>query len=210
TAEGGMLTGPAELLEQARRWSLHGMNRDAWKRYGASGSWFYDVVCPGFKYNMTDIQAAIGLHQLRKLPDFHQRRRVIVEQYNAAFRSSDQLEIPTERSEVEHAWHLYVLRLNLDRLRITRDQFISEMRSRNIGCSVHFIPMHLHQYYREKYGYLPDRFPIALREFERIVSLPLSPRMTNEDVRDVIAAVRSIIQANQATDLVRLPNAAIA
>ena len=210
TAEGGMLTGPKGLLDEARRWSLHGMNRDAWKRYGANGSWFYDVVCPGFKYNMTDIQGALGLHQLRKLPDFHARRRAIVEQYNAAFRSWHELETPVERSDVQHAWHLYVLRLNPDRLLITRDQFIGEMHSRNIGCSVHFIPMHLHQYYREKYGYTPDQFPIALREFQRIVSLPLSPRMTDEDVNDVISAVETIIQANRVTDLTRLPNAAIA
>ncbi len=193
TAEGGMLTGPRELLDEARRWSLHGMNRDAWKRYGAAGSWFYDVVCPGYKYNMTDMQAALGLHQLRKLPSFHARRREIVQQYQAAFSALPELDTPTERDDVEHAWHLYVLRLGLERGRITRDQFISEMRDRNIGCSVHFIPIHLHQYYREKYGYKSEDFPVALREYERMVSLPLSPRMTDEDVRDVIDAVRSIV-----------------
>lgn len=194
TAEGGMLTGPKELLEEARRWSLHGMNRDAWKRYGASGTWFYDVVCPGFKYNMTDIQAALGLHQLRKLPRFHSRRREIVQHYQAAFRPYEELDVPNERNDVQHAWHLYVLRLSLEHGRITRDQFMTEMREHNIGCSVHFIPIHLHQYYREKYGYKPEDFPIALREYERMVSLPLSPRMTEEDVKDVISAVTSIVQ----------------
>ncbi|HEY6339360.1 MAG TPA: DegT/DnrJ/EryC1/StrS aminotransferase family protein [Candidatus Sulfotelmatobacter sp.] len=193
TAEGGMLVGPKVLLDEARRWSQHGMSRDAWKRYGASGSWFYDVVCPGLKYNMTDIQAALGLHQLKKLPQFHARRRAIAQRYQAAFRSYEQLEIPTERDQVEHAWHLYVVRLNLNRTHVTRDQFIREMHDLNIGCSLHFIPIHLHQYYREKYRYKPGDFPIAMREYERMVSLPLSPRMTDGDVQDVISAVTSII-----------------
>jgi dTDP-4-amino-4,6-dideoxygalactose transaminase len=193
TAEGGMLTGPQGLLDEARRWSLHGMNRDAWKRYGASGSWFYDVERPGFKYNMTDIQAALGLHQLNKLPLFHAKRRAIIDRYQTAFRSREELELPSERKDIEHAWHLYVLRLNLDRAGISRDQFIDEMRDRNIGCSVHFIPIHLHQYYREKYQYRPEDFPVALREYRRMVSLPLSPRMTEEDVNDVISAVTSVL-----------------
>jgi dTDP-4-amino-4,6-dideoxygalactose transaminase len=194
TAEGGMLTGPKGLLDEARRWSLHGMSRDAWQRYDANGSWFYDVVCPGFKYNMTDIQAALGLHQLRKLPQFHAKRRKIVERYQSAFRACDELEVPTERKDVEHAWHLYVLRLNLDRTHLTRDRFVREMRNRNIGCSVHFIPIHLHQYYRDKYSYKSEQFPIALREYQRIVSLPVFPRMTGEDAEDVIDAVTSVIR----------------
>lgn len=196
TAEGGMLTGHTLLVEQARRWSLHGMNRDAWKRYGANGSWFYDVDCPGYKYNMTDIQAALGLHQLRKLAQFHTRRTAIVSKYQVAFEDREELETPTARSEVQHAWHLYVLRLNLDRLSITRDQFIDEMRARNIGCSVHFIPVHLLRYYRERYRFQPEQFPIALREFQRIVSLPLSARMSDRDVEDVIDAVTEILDAH--------------
>jgi len=193
TAEGGMLTGPTELLETARRWSLHGMNHDAWKRYGSHGSWFYDVVCPGYKYNMTDIQAALGLHQLRKLPQFHARRCRIAESYQEAFRDYRELEVPTVRDDVQHAWHIYVLRLNLNQLHISRDEFIDRMRDRNIGCSVHFIPIHLHQYYREKYACKPEDLPVALREYERIVSLPMSPRMTEGDVRDVIQAVTGIV-----------------
>ena len=194
TAEGGMLTGHKGLLDQARRWSLHGMNRDAWQRYGANGSWFYDVDCPGYKYNMTDIQAALGLHQLNKLAQFHARRSAIVRKYQAAFAGREELEVPAERSDVQHAWHLYVLRLNLDRMRITRDQFIGEMRARNIGCSVHFIPVHLLRYYRDKYRYAPEQFPVALREYQRIVSLPLSARMTDQDVEDVISAVTDILE----------------
>jgi dTDP-4-amino-4,6-dideoxygalactose transaminase len=200
TAEGGMLTGNKRLLDEARRWSLHGMNRDAWNRYDANGSWFYDVVCPGFKYNMTDIQAALGLHQLRRLPEVHVKRRAIIERYQAAFQSCEGLELPVERDDVQHAWHLYVLRLNFDCARITRDEFINRMRDRNIGCSVHFIPIHLHQYYRDKYQYKPEDFPIALREYERMVSLPLSPRMTEEDTEDVIEAVTSIVGENRRVD----------
>jgi dTDP-4-amino-4,6-dideoxygalactose transaminase len=197
TAEGGMLTGHKALLDAARRWSLHGMNSDAWKRYGTDGSSFYDVVCPGFKYNMTDIQAALGLHQLRKLPQFHARRRSIVEKYQAALQSCEELQVPSERNDVHHAWHIYALRLNLERTRITRDRFIREMRDRNIGCSVHFIPIHLHTYYREKYQFKPEQFPVALREYQRLISLPLSPRMTDQDVEDVIDAVISILEENR-------------
>lgn len=196
TAEGGMLTGDKELLEKARRWSLHGMNRDAWNRYGANGSWFYDVDCPGYKYNMTDIQAALGLIQLRKLSQFHARRREIVHRYQSAFRIHEELEVPTERSDTHHAWHIYALRLNLDHLRITRDQFIKEMQTRNIGCSVHFIPIHLLRYYRLKYQFKPEDFPIAMREYERLVSLPLSARMCDQDVEDVTDAVTSIVETH--------------
>jgi dTDP-4-amino-4,6-dideoxygalactose transaminase len=197
TAEGGMLVGHKALLDQARRWSLHGMNRDAWKRYGAEGWWSYDVDCPGYKYNMTDIQAALGLQQLKKLPQFHARRGAIVKRFQTAFACRDEVEVPTERRDVQHAWHLYVLRLNLDRSGITRDQFIREMHDRNIGCSVHFIPIHLLRYYREKYGYTPEQFPIALREFQRMVSLPLSARMTDQDVEDVINTTTSILEENR-------------
>lgn len=197
TAEGGMLVGHQALLDQARRWSLHGMNRDAWKRYGSEGSWSYDVDCPGFKYNMTDMQAALGLHQLKKLPQFHARRCAIVKRYQSAFACRLEVEVPKERRDVQHAWHLYVLRLNLDRSGITRDQFIREMHDRNIGCSVHFIPVHLLRYYREKYGYTPEQFPIALREFQRMISLPLSARMTDQDVEDVIDATTRILEENR-------------
>jgi dTDP-4-amino-4,6-dideoxygalactose transaminase len=199
TAEGGMLVGPPDLIESARTWGLHGMNRDAWKRYGSEGNWFYDVVSPGFKYNMTDIQAALGLHQLRRLPKLQARRQAIIRQYNASFDGCEELQVPAERDDVEHAWQLYVLRLNLDCLTITRNQFISELANRNIGCSVHFIPIHLHRYYRDKYGYRAEDFPVAYREYQRLVSLPLSPRMTDGDVGDVIAAVQGTVQAHTAT-----------
>jgi len=193
TGEGGMLTGPPELVEEARIWGLHGMSRDAWKRYSSEGSWYYEVVRAGFKCNMTDVQAAIGLHQLKKLEGFHARRREIVRRYNAAFSPLAELQTPVERPEVEHAWHLYVLRLNLDRFKLSRNRFIEELKARNIGTSVHFIPIHLHPYYRNKYGYKPEDFPVAYREYQRAVSLPLSAKMSDQDVEDVIEAVCAIV-----------------
>jgi len=194
TAEGGMLTGKPELIEEARLWSLHGMDRDAWKRYSSEGSWYYEVIRPGFKYNMPDIAAAMGIQQLRKLNQFQIRRREIIARYHQSFSHYEELQLPVEGSGVNHAWHLYVIRLNLNRLRISRNQFIEELRHRNIGTSVHFIPIHLHPYYRDKYGYKPEDFPIAYREYQRIVSLPLYPKMTDQDVEDVIEAVTEVVQ----------------
>lgn len=194
TAEGGMLVARPDLLDTARVWALHGMDRDAWKRYGVRGSWFYEVVCPGYKYNMTDLQASLGLRQLRKLPLFHSRRKEIAQEYNAAFVQCRGLQIPTQRTDVDHAWHLYVLRFDSDHSGVDRGEVIAHLRSRNIGSSVHFIPIHLHRYYRDKYKYNPEDFPVAWREYQRMVSLPLSPRMTKGDVNDVIEAVTHIIE----------------
>ena len=201
TGEGGMLTGSPELVEQARAWSLHGMSRDSWGRQAADESWYYEVDRPGFKYNMTDIQAAIGLHQLARLENFQARRREIVGRYNAAFAALEEFETPVERPGVEHAWHLYVLRLNTERLDLPRDRFIEELKARNISASVHFVPVHLHRYYRDKYGFKPTDFPVAWREYQRIVSLPLYPRMTDQDVEDVIEAVRDIVEKFRAKTL---------
>ena len=202
TGEGGMITtADDELAERMRLLSLHGMSRDAWKRYTSTGSWYYEVVLPGYKDNMTDIQAAIGLHQLRKLPQFQARRREIVHRYNEAFSQFDEFQIPTERPEVEHAWHLYVLRLDLERFPAIRNpkseirnRFIEELKARNIGTSVHFIPVHLHPYYRDRYGYKAEDFPVAYREYQRMVSLPLYPRMSDQDVEDVIEAVVDVVK----------------
>jgi dTDP-4-amino-4,6-dideoxygalactose transaminase len=193
TGEGGMLTGGAELVNRARTLALHGMSRDAWKRYGPGGSWFYNVEEPGFKYNMTDIQAAMGLAQLKKLPGFQQRRRQVAAAYNRAFQEIEALELPADRLEVEHAWHLYVLRLRLEALRIDRNRFIEELAARNIGTSVHFIPIHLHRYYQEKYRYAPHSLPVAWSNYQRMLSLPLNPVLTDQDVDDVIEAVLDVV-----------------
>ncbi|WP_243031845.1 DegT/DnrJ/EryC1/StrS family aminotransferase [Thermus altitudinis] len=195
TAEGGMLTGAPEFIERARVLSLHGMNRDAWKRYDKGGSWYYEVIAPGFKYNMTDIQASLGLWQLRKLEAFVKRRREVVKMYNESFKNVEALELPVEKPYVEHAWHLYVLRLRQEALRIDRDRFIEELKKRNIGVSVHFIPVHLHPYYRNKYGYKPEDFPVAYNNYQRMLSLPLSPRLTDQDVADVVEATLDVVRA---------------
>jgi len=197
TGEGGMLTGNSDLVEQARIWSLHGIGSDAYTRYSAEDSWSYEVVLPGFKCNMTDIQASLGLHQLRRQTDSQVRRRVIVRAYDEAFANLAEVERPARRDEVEHAWHLYVLRLNLDMLTIDRARFIQELCSRNIGASVHFIPVHMHPYYRVKYGYDPDDFPVAYRNYLRLVSLPLNLRMTDSDVDSVIDAVVDVVTSHR-------------
>jgi dTDP-4-amino-4,6-dideoxygalactose transaminase len=192
TAEGGMLTGDEDFLERARVFSLHGMSRDAWKRYDRGGSWRYDILLPGFKYNMTDIQASLGLAQLKKLGAFDARRREIVAQYQEAFGADDALQCPVERSEVSHAWHLYALRIRPEVLRIGRDRFLEELTRRNIGTSVHFIPIHTHPYYRDTYGYVAEDLPVAFQAFERLFSLPLHPRLSDADVGDVIEAVLDV------------------
>lgn len=194
TGEGGMLTGAPELLDRARVAGLHGMSRDAWKRYDKGGSWFYEVLMPGFKYNMPDIQAALGLAQLAKLERLQKRRHEIVAKYDAAFAGNDALETPARRANVDPAWHLYTLRLRPGTLGIGRDEFIQELAARNIGSSVHFIPVHLHPFYREKYGFKPSDFPVAFSNYERIFSIPLHPRLTDADVGDVSTAVLDIVR----------------
>ena len=196
TGEGGMLTGPQDLIDQARKWSLHGMSRDAHQRYTEEGSWFYEVELPGFKYNMPDVQAAIGIHQLARLPQMQRRRREIVDQYDEGLSSLAGLELPVQRPHVQSACHIYPIRLNLERLTINRSRFIVELRERNIGSSVHFIPIHIHPYYRDKYGFTPEQFPIAYGAYQRLVSLPLSPKFTDGDVADVIEAVTDILQTH--------------
>jgi dTDP-4-amino-4,6-dideoxygalactose transaminase/lipopolysaccharide/colanic/teichoic acid biosynthesis glycosyltransferase len=194
TGEGGMLTGSSEAVEEARAWSLHGMSRDAWKRNSREGSWFYEVDRPGFKYNTTDIQSSIGLHQLAKLSRFHARRAEIARRYDAAFSEIESLQVPARRGSVEHAWHLYAIRLHLDRMTISRNQFCEALAARNISSSVHFIPIHLHPYYRGKYGYRPGDFPVANGEYLRMLSLPLHPGMSDQDADDVIEAVVDVVE----------------
>jgi dTDP-4-amino-4,6-dideoxygalactose transaminase len=198
TAEGGMVTGDPEFVARVRMLSLHGLSRGAANRYQAPGRWYYEILAPGFKYNMTDIEGALGLWQLRKLERFQERRREVVAAYQAAFAGEDALELPVERAWVKHAWHLYVLRLRPAALRIGRDRFIEELTARNIGSSVHFIPIHLHPYYRDKYGYRATAFPVAYDNFQRMISLPLNPRLSDQDVADVIEAVCDVVRSYRA------------
>jgi dTDP-4-amino-4,6-dideoxygalactose transaminase len=198
TGEGGMIvTSNGELAERMRLLSLHGMNRDAWKRYSSAGSWFYEVQEPGYKDNMTDIQAAMGIHQLKKLDQFIETRTRYAGMYSEAFAEMAEVETPLLHQNRKHGWHLYVVKLALERLKIDRAQFIDELRAQNIGTSVHFIPVHLHPYYREKFGYQRGDFKQAEYLYERIVSLPLYPGMTEDDVHDVIRAVRKLLSSNR-------------
>src|SRR5713101_8436 len=163
TGEGGMLTtANPEYAERAAIMALHGISHDAWKRYSAEGSWYYEVLRAGYKYNMTDLAAAIGLHQLARSKWLLERRRAIAQRYTEAFSHLPEIETPPNPAHVEHAWHLYMLRLHLERLTITRDAFICALSKANIGTSVHFIPLHLHPFYRKTYQLMPDDFPVAL------------------------------------------------
>lgn len=198
TAEGGMLvTNDDDYADRARTMALHGMSRDAWKRYSAAGSWRYDVVAPGFKYNMTDMAAALGLSQMLKVDRMWERRQSIAELYSAAFGPLAELQVPETYGDVVHAWHLYVLRLNLERLTLTRDAFIQELTQRGIMTSVHFIPLHTFTYYRETYGYRVDAFPVASSEFHRMLSLPIYPAMSDQDVADVVDVVTDVVRASR-------------
>ncbi len=194
TAEGGMLTGSPEFIDRARVISLHGMSRDAYKRFDKNGSWKYEVTLPGFKYNMTDIQASLGLVQLRRLEEMQARRRAIVRMYNDRLGRLDAFTLPVERPNVESAWHLYPIRLIPSAFQIDRDRFIEEMKARNIGVSVHYIPVHLHPYYSQKYGYKPQDLPVAFGEFENMLSIPLTASLKDQDVEDVIAAIEDIVR----------------
>jgi perosamine synthetase len=199
TGEGGMIcTENGLLADRCRVMCLHGISRDAWKRYTAEGTWYYEVVAPGFKYNLTDIAAALGLAQLHKANRMHERRVRIAGRYTAAFRELPELEPPPDApAGGQHAWHLYMLRLNLDRLLINRARFIEELKHLSIGTSVHFIPLHLHPYYRKTYGYEPEDLPVAYHEYQREISLPVYSKMTDDDVQDVIDAVTDIVERNR-------------
>jgi dTDP-4-amino-4,6-dideoxygalactose transaminase len=195
TGEGGMATTEnSDWAERMRMMSLHGISHDAWKRYTKEGSWYYEILYPGFKYNLTDIAAAIGIEQLRKCEAFWEARQRIAMNYSKAFADLKEIQLPVCRNDVQHAWHLFVIQLNLERLKISRNQFIEALREKEIGTSVHFIPLHLHPCYRDKFDYKPEDFPNASRAFERIISLPIYPKMTEGNVRDVIVAVRKIVQ----------------
>ncbi|MDR3289053.1 MAG: DegT/DnrJ/EryC1/StrS family aminotransferase [Peptococcaceae bacterium] len=194
TGEGGMVTtDDAALAEKIRMMSTHGMSRNAWNRYAAAGSWYYEILYPGYKDNMTDMQAALGLTQLAKLERMQTARREIALKYNEAFSRLPELETPVEQEYATHAWHLYILKLRLEKLNIDRAQFIEELKAAQIGTSVHYIPVHLHPYYRETYGYRRGDFPQSEAVFDRTLSLPLYPKMSERDTEDVIAAVTEIV-----------------
>jgi dTDP-4-amino-4,6-dideoxygalactose transaminase len=198
TGEGGMVTTADRELGQAMRTlSLHGMSKDAWKRYTNTGSWFYEVVAAGFKNNMTDIAASLGIHQLRRLDGFIAARQSYARLYDQAFRDLEAVQTPMTHADRNHVYHLYAIQLDLKQLTIDRAAFIDKLKELNIGASVHFIPLHLHPFYRDQFGYQAGDLPRADRLFESVLSLPLYPRMSEQDVNDVVEAVYDIVSTHR-------------
>jgi perosamine synthetase len=197
TGEGGMLvTDDAAIADRVRLMSLHGISRDAWNRYTAAGSWYYEVEDAGFKYNMTDIAAALGLVQLGRAADLLGARRQLAADYAARLAASsvaDLLELPGDEPDGSHAWHLYIVKLALERLSVGRAEVIEALKALGIGTSVHFIPLHLHPYYRREWGYRASDFPVATHQYERVVSLPLWPGMSSADVDRVVGGLESVL-----------------
>lgn len=194
TGEGGMIvTANPDYAERIRTLRLHGISRDVFDRDSSDQpTWFYEVIAPGFKYNMSDIAAALGIHQLRKAHQFQQRRAEIATQYTQALADLP-LHTPYQHPDSTHAWHLYVIQLQLEELPISRNTFIDKMKAANIGTSVHFIPLHLQRYWQERYQLKPKDFPIALDVYQRAVSLPIYPSMTDKDVERVINTIKQIL-----------------
>ncbi|MGO5676736.1 DegT/DnrJ/EryC1/StrS family aminotransferase [Bacillus subtilis] len=196
TGEGGMLTtDDEELADKIRVLSLHGMSKAAWNRYSSNGSWYYEVESPGYKMNMFDLQAALGLHQLKRLDDMQKRREEIAGRYQTAFQQISGLITPFVHDDGRHAWHLYVLQVEDKKAGVTRSEMITALKDKyNIGTSVHFIPVHIHPYYQKQFGYKEADFPNAMNYYKRTLSLPLYPSMSDDDVDDVIEAVRDIVK----------------
>jgi dTDP-4-amino-4,6-dideoxygalactose transaminase len=195
TGEGGMLvTRDAAIAARAKVMRLHGINRDAFDRFTAKvPSWYYEIVAPGFKYNLTDIAAALGIHQLRRVRDFQVRRQQLADLYDRLLADLPVICPPRPAGGDLHAWHLYVIRLT-DDAAIGRDALIEALYAAGIGCSVHYIPLHLHPYWRERYGLRSEDFPHSQRAYERMLSLPLYTRMTDADVFRVADSLRAALR----------------
>jgi dTDP-4-amino-4,6-dideoxygalactose transaminase len=177
--------------------SLHGISKDAWKRHSSNAPWYYEIIAPGFKYNMTDIAAALGIVQLQRASFMLDRRREIARAYIEAFKDCDALKLLKVHNFEDHAWHLFVVKLVDDKLKIDRNRFIEELGNRGIGASVHFIPLHMHPYYVQTMGYRPNDFPVAYSCYERSVSLPIYSKMTEHDTERVIVEVLDIIRKHR-------------
>lgn len=194
TGEGGILTSPnADLAHRVGVLSLHGMSSGAWNRYSERGSWFYEVHEPGYKYNMSDLEAAIGIHQMEKVDEFRERREKIARVFDNGLRTEEAIRVPPWCDSNSHAWHLYPIRLRPDLLKIDRDAFVRSLGDEGIGASVHFIPIHYHGYYSKRLDYGRGSFPVTEAFFQQAVSLPIYPSMSDDDANDVVEAVRKLI-----------------
>jgi dTDP-4-amino-4,6-dideoxygalactose transaminase len=193
TGEGGMaVTEDPTLAERIRLMSLHGLSKDAWTRYTGGNSWDYRITAPGFKYNLTDIGAAIGIHQLARAETMRKQRENVAQYYFEAFREVEEIELPLETPDHIHSWHLFPIRLRLESLSIGRDVFMQELKEAGVACSVHWRPLHLHPYYQMEFGWPSELFPAATDLWERLVSLPIFPAMTGAELRCVADAVKRI------------------
>jgi len=194
TGEGGMVVSRnPEIIKRCKTMRLHGINRDVFDRFTSKApSWYYEVVAPGFKYNLTDLASALGIHQLKKAELFRAKRQAIVDQYNAAFKNLPVVLPQGAATNGLHSWHLYVLRLS-DQCPLTRDQFVEALYAQGIGCSVHYIPLHLQPYWRDTYKLKTEHFPVSQKAYERMVSIPLYSKMTQSEIDRVIQAVQSIL-----------------
>jgi dTDP-4-amino-4,6-dideoxygalactose transaminase len=193
TGEGGMaVTNRAELANRMRMMSLHGLTQDAWNRYSVSGSWDYKIDAPGFKYNLTDIAASIGIHQLARAEMMRVEREGIAHIYLSAMRGIEEIELPAEDVNRIQSWHLFPIKLRLERLTIDRNTFIEKLKDDGVGCSVHWRPLHMHPYYQETFGWRPEDLPVATALWPRLISLPIFPGMQNEEIEHVIQTVKHL------------------
>lgn len=193
TGEGGMACTTHEAYaDRMRIMSLHGISRDAWKRYTGEGTWYYEIIAPGYKYNFTDIAAALGLLQLRKADRFHQRRIALAALYQEKLSDIDELILPQVQPDRIHSWHLYVIRLRLEKLKINRSEFIDRLKEAGIGTSVHYTPLHMHPYYRDQHGYRPEDLPVMASVYPQIITLPLFPDLTEDEVDYICRTIREL------------------
>ena len=209
TGEGGMVTtNRDDLAQRIRTLCLHGMSRDAWKRYSAEGSWYYEIVARGYKYNMPDILAALGLSQMSKAEEMFERRREYAAFLLGELADVEEIILPEASPEVVHAWHLFMIRLRPERLTLTRSAFIEALKRAGVHASVHFIPLHLHPFFQERFGYAAGDFPVAERIYESVLSLPFYPAMTVEQLRYVARTVKETIRQHRRTGQVPVVQAA--
>lgn len=193
TGEGGMaVTADEDLAQRMRLMSLHGLSQDSWLRYSTAGSWDYKIIAPGFKYNLTDIAAALGIHQLQRAEQMRQKRAGLAQLYMKSFADLDEIELPPDDIDRIHSWHLFPIKLRLDRLSIDRDTFMSELKQAGVGCSVHWRPLHLHPYYEKSLGWKPEDFPVATAVWKRLVSLPIFSAIEDGEAEYVIEVVRGL------------------
>lgn len=194
TGEGGMaVTASEELAEKMRLFSLHGLSRDAWDRYSGGGSWDYQILEPGFKYNMTDVAASLGIHQLARAEEMRRERQAIAEYYLEEFKDIEEISLPPQGQNRIHSWHLFPIRLDLEKLSIDRNAFVEELRQRGVGFSVHWRPLHLHPYYSDRQGWKPEDLPVTTESWKRLVSLPIYQGMTDGEMAKVVAEVKSVV-----------------